>query len=103
MFQHPEDLRARPTHVWHGVAIGWSKDIGASIIHLENACERISGAKISLQDKSLLLLSFFAPTSGKDDDFLESISNLEDYLQCISAPGDQIIMGADSVCLWKTL
>ena len=70
MFQHPEDLLAKPKHVWHGVAVGWRKDIGAGIIHLENSCARISGVKISLQEKSLLLLSFYAATSGKDD-FLE--------------------------------
>ena len=102
MFDHPEDLLGKPSHVWHGVAIGWRNDVGSSITPLESHNDRISGLKISLSNNSLLLLSFYAPTSGKDDDFLESISNLVDYLQRNSSPGDQIIIGADSNCSDKS-
>ena len=102
MFINPEDLLSNPAHVWHGVAVGWRNDIGASISILESTCDRISGVKMSLCDNSLLLLSFYAPTAGQDDDFLESLCNLSDYLLQYLTPGDQVIIGTDSNCSTKS-
>ena len=73
MLQNPEDLMVKPSHVWHSVAVGWRKDIGHCVSMLESTCDRLSGVKITLKDKSLILLSYYAPTAGKDDEFLESI------------------------------
>ena len=76
MLQFPEDLLTTSGPVWHGVAIGWSKDISANIIPIESTSHRIVGVRMILAEESLLFLSFYAPTAGKDDEFLESISNL---------------------------
>ena len=102
MFTHPEDLLVKPAHVWHGVAVGWRSDIGASIAPLQSTCDRISGVRMTLEDSSLLLLSFYAPTSGQDEDFLESICNLADYLLQHFSPNDKIIIGTDSNCSTKS-
>ena len=102
MFTHPEDLLSKPTHVWHGVAVGWRNDISASIAPLQSTCDRISGVRMTLEDSSLLLLSFYAPTSGQDEDFLDSICNLADYLLQHLSPKDQIIIGTDSNCSTKS-
>ena len=102
MFKHPEDLLGQHSHVWHGVAIGWRNDISGNINILDSTCERIVGVKIQLSSRYLLLLSFYAPTSGRDEDFLESISSLSEYLQRYSSPGDQVLIGADSNCSTKS-
>ena len=56
-------------HVWHGVAVGWRNDISPCINHLESTSERIAGVRLTLHDKSLILLSYYAPTSGHDEAF----------------------------------
>ena len=102
MFQQPEDVLQKAGHVWHGVAVGWRRDLAASICSLESTCDRLSGVRLSLQQRSLLLLSYYAPTAGKDDDYLDSICNLSDFLQQHTSPGDGIIIGADYNCSSKS-
>ena len=102
MLQNPEDLMVKPSHVWHSVAVGWRKDIGHCVSMLESTCDRLSGVKITLKDKSLILLSYYAPTAGKDDEFLESICDTSDFLHQHLSPGDQVIMGADCNCSDKS-
>ena len=53
-------------------------------------------------NESLLLVSFYAPTAGNDDAFLESISHLTEYLQTNMSHGDQIILGSDCNCSTKS-
>ena len=72
MFQHPEDLLVARGHVWHGVAVGWRSDMSACVEQLASTSDRVAGIKIPLQGKSLLLLSYYAPTAGHDEDFLDS-------------------------------
>ena len=102
MFEHPEDILAKHSHVWHGVAIGWKKDLNNNITCLETSHKRIAGAKLELQGGSLLLITLYAPTSGHDEDFLETISYLSDFIGRHSSPGDQILIGADSNCSSKS-
>ena len=102
MFLHPEDLINTPAHVWHGVAIGWRNDINANVSFVKNTHDRIVGIKVSAQGNSLLLVSFYAPTTGQDDDFLESISHLSEYIQSNISVGDQIIIGTDCNCSEKS-
>ena len=76
MFIRNEDKLQEPSHVRHGVAIGWHKDINSKITVLESFHERIAGIKLKLPSKYLILISFYAPTAGHDEDFLESIAYL---------------------------
>ena len=102
MFQYPEDIMSNPSHVWHGVAVGWRTEIGSRIQPLESTYERIAGVRMSLSEGSLLLVSFYAPTSGHDEDFLESISSMTEYLRANISTGDKLIIGADSNCSIKS-
>ena len=102
MFTHPEDLLHTPAHIWHGVAIGWRNDINVNVNFVKNTHDRVVGIRVSAQGSSLLLVSFYAPTSGHDDEFLESISHLSEYIQSNTSIGDQIIIGADSNCSVKS-
>ena len=76
--------------------------MNAGITQLASACDRVTGVKLPLKEKSLLLLSYYAPTAGHDEDFLDSICSLSEFLVQHSSPGDQIIIGADSNCSSKS-
>ena len=51
---------------------------------------------------SLLLISFYAPTAGRDEEFLEVISSLTEYIQQNISTGEQVIIGADANCSPKS-
>ena len=102
MFLKPEDLLQNSSHAWHGVGIGWRKDINASIIITKSCHDRITGIKMSTGNQTILLISFYAPTAGQDDDFLESISYLSEYIQSNTSPEDLVIIGADCNCSVKS-
>ena len=84
MFQNPEDKLSSSGPVWHGVAIGWRTDMRLNVQPLQSNNERIAGMKIMLSQHSLLLISLYAPTSGKDEDFLETMSILSDFLHNVN-------------------
>ena len=102
MFQHPEDQLSKPAHVWNGVAVGWKKDINGSINLISSTYNRIAGIKLSLSSGTLLLVSFYAPTAGQDEDYLESISYLSQYLETNLSADAQVIIGTDSNCSAKS-
>ena len=102
MFENPEDILGKQAHIWHGVAIGWRRDIKASVKILDSTYDRIAAIKIEFNERSLLLLSIYAPTSGQDDEFLELISHLSDIIRKHSSPSDQVLIGGDSNCSTKS-
>ena len=102
MFANPEELLSSRGPVWHGVAIGWRKDAGLNFQALESTNERIVGVKLSMSGRSLILISLYAPTSGHDEDFLATISNLSDYLRTNCSQDDQVLIGADTNCSNKS-
>ena len=102
MVQNTEDLLSHQNHSWHGVAIGWRNDLSSHILPLKSECHRIAGIKLGLSSGNLLLVSFYAPTSGHDDDFLESMSNLSDFIKSNSSPSDYVAIGADANCSVKS-
>ena len=102
MFLLPEDLLQRPSHGWHGAAIGWRKDSNARIKFLESIHDRIVGVKVSISGNSLMHVSFYAPTSGQDDDFIESVSYLSEFIKRNTSAGDQVVIGTDCNCSSKS-
>ena len=57
---------------------------------------------MSTRKQSILLISFYAPTAGQDDDFLESISYLSDFIQSNVSTSDLVIIGTDCNCSVKS-
>ena len=102
MSKNVEDLLSRQNHSWHGVAIGWRNDLDSQILPLDSACDRIAGVKLTLSSRNLLLVSFYAPTSGHDDDFLEALSNLSAFIETHSSTLDLVAIGADANCSVKS-
>ena len=62
----------------------------------------IAGIIILLSQHSLILISLYAPTSGKDEDYLETMSILAEFLRTNSSQGDQVLIGADTNCSTKS-
>ena len=85
----------RQEHIWHGVAIGWRSDIDGQVTPLDSTFDRITGIKLCLHNVNLLLISLYAPTSGRDEEFLECMSNLTFFLRQNYSSTHQVIIGAD--------
>ena len=65
--------------------------------------EIIAGIKISFSTGSLILLSLYAPTSGQDENFLDSMSSITELPRTSGYNhGDTIIIGADTNCSTKS-
>ena len=102
MLHFPEDHLVNSRHVWHGVAIGWSKELSDSVENIESTTDRIVGVRMQIARGSLLLISFYAPTAGRDEEFLEAISSLTEYLERNVSAEEQVIIGADANCSIKS-
>ena len=102
MFLHNEDKLQHSGPVWHGAAIGWHQDINSNVSFPETNHESFVGLRLDIADNSLLLISFYAPTSGQDDDFLESLSYLTEYIRENLRSDDKLVIGTDSNCSGKS-
>ena len=96
MFLPNEDKMMAPGQVWHGAAIGWDNSLNSYVKQLESTYERFSGIKISSAEASLIVVSLYAPTHGQDDEFLECLSHLTEFLLVNISENDSIVIGADT-------
>ena len=89
--------------VWHGSALGWHNDIQHLIRPIPPTYERFSAVILSCYPKnSILVISLYAPTSGKDDDFLECIGYLSECITTNMPESGSVIIGTDSNCSQKS-
>ena len=102
MLVNNEDKLLRKGPVWHGCAIGWHKEINSKITALSSNHERLVGIKLNLSKSSILLISLYAPTSGKDDEFLETVSHISSFISLNASSTDYVIIGADMNCSTKS-
>ena len=102
MFMHVEDKIGKHGHVWHGVAIAWHNDLCSQVTQLDSNYERFSAIRLNLGETNLLAISLYAPTSGKDEEFLECISYLSNFLTRNRTANDVVIIGTDSNCSSKS-
>ena len=102
LFSQPEDRLGLSDHVWHGTAIGWHRDLHSSVKQLKLVNERFAGIKIECGKMSVLALSLYLPTSGKDDEFSECLSSLSNFIDENCDPSDSILIGADTNCSEKS-
>ena len=52
MHRQPEDLILHQSHIWHGVVVGWHKDLDAHTEAAIGAFERIAGIKMKIKMKA---------------------------------------------------
>ena len=102
MFDQPEDVILNQSPAWHGAGIAWHDNYNTQVTKLKSNHERYAGIKIKIGKTSLLLISLYAPTSGKDEDFLECFGFLSDFLERNKAADDIVIIGTDSNCSTKS-
>ena len=102
MFTNTEDKIISHSQTWHGVALGWHDDIHSQVSPLKSNYERFAAARIALNSMNLLVISFYAPTSGKDDEFLECFCYLTNFLTENRRQNDVLLIGTDSNCSAKS-
>ena len=98
LFNHPEDKIGQPDHNWHGAGIAWHHSLKSYVVPVNNVNERFTGIRIKMESKTLFVISVYFPTRGKDDQFLECISCLSNFITSNTVAGDVIIVGCDSNC-----
>ena len=102
MFTPAEDKMTATGPVWHGTAIGWHDDMNSFITQLESNHERFSCISLCTANAPVFLVSLYSPTHGKDDEFLECVSDLTEFLLSRTSENDTIIIGADTNCSSKS-
>ena len=102
MFDSIEDKILKPVQAWHGVAIGWHDDQHADIIHVPSDNSQFVAVKLPVKTGKIFFISLYAPTAGKDDEFLECISELSSFILSNLSHGDQLLIGTDSNCSKKS-
>ena len=102
MFLHAEDMLCHQGPVWHGAAIAWNNDIHGKVTALESNYDRYSSIKIRLGSENLIAISLYAPTSGKDDEFLECLSYLTNFIDSNKSARDYLLIGMDANCSEKS-
>ena len=98
LFNHPEDKIGQPDHNWHGAGIAWHHSLKSYVVPVNNVNEGFTGIRIKMESKTLFVISVYFPTRGKDDQFLECISCLSNFITSNTVAGDVIIVGCDSNC-----
>ena len=102
MFTHAEDILGNHGPTWHGVALGWHSDLNSQVTQLDSGFERFAAARLTLSSGTILMISLYAPTSGKDDEFLECFSYLSNFINENRVTNEAIIIGTDSNCSEKS-
>ena len=91
-----EDMLNSVSHTWHGAAIMWHSSLNSNVSNLKNVHDRFTGVKISLPDRTLLAISAYLPTSGKDDEYLDCVAILSNFIMDNCC--DIVLIGGDFNC-----
>ena len=102
MFLPNEDKLMQSGPVWHGAAIGWHVELDAEVMPLPAFSKRFMGVKLETHHGSILAISLYAPTAGQDDEYLECLDDLTEYIQSYMAGNDEIVIGTDANCCSKS-
>ena len=103
MFENSEDLIAYKSSVWHGTAVAWHNDLHSISKPLTVTHERFSAVVFAISTNcNILAISLYNPTSGKDDEFLETLDFLADFLVSNIPEFCNLIIGTDSNCSTKS-
>ena len=102
MFTPPEDLLTSTGHTWHGSAIMWHASLDPYIYSLKTTNARFTSVRFVIQDKTFLAVSIYFPTGGKDDEYLECVSDLTNFVHDKLKVNEVILIGTDSNCSEKS-
>ena len=96
IFTPAEDKMVESGPTWHGTALGWNQNIDKHISRLPVISERFCGLKYSDNLTNILAYTAYLPTSGKDEEFLEVLSQLSFDLKSHITENCAILIGLDS-------
>ena len=82
-----------PDQNWHGAGIAWHHSLNSCMIPVKNVNERFTGVKLQIESEVIFIISAYLPTSGKDNEFLECIQELSNYVTSNRGTNDIIIIG----------
>ena len=102
MFSPSEDLLCSTGTTWHGSAIMWHSSISNNISCIKTNNHRVTAAKARLGDDLFVILSVYFPTHGKDDEYLECISEIINLVTECRTDSENLIVGADINCSEKS-
>ena len=102
MYTPPEDLLCSTDHTWHGSGIMWHTSLDSSITPLKTSNDRFASIRINDKNERFLAISIYFPTSGKDSEYNECVSDLVIFVQEYQKENDIIIIGTDSNCSEKS-
>ena len=97
-----EDKLSNNDHTWHGAAVLWHDSLNSHIINLKNTHERFTAIKLNLSGQPVLAVSAYLPTAGKDDEFLECIAELSNFIHENTARNVTVLIGTDCNCSEKS-
>ena len=90
-------------HTWHGAALAWHTDLSPLVSQIPVTYDRINAISIAFSSKCrILAISLYAPTAGKDDEFLECIDFLTEFISNNIKAHPTVIIGTDSNCSSKS-
>ena len=101
-FTLPEDRIACSDHTWHGAGVMWHAALDSNVLNIRNTHDRFTGIKLTYKEHSVLAISAYLPTSGKDDNFLYCLAELSNYIMDNNADVDTVLIGTDSNCSDKS-
>ena len=80
----------------------WHESLNSSVLNLPNTHDRFTGIKLNLQGQHILAIAAYLPTSGKDDDFLDCLAQLSNFIQENKGDTCTVLIGTDSNCSSKS-
>ena len=95
-------MLSRPDHTWHGAAIMWHDTLHSDVQAIPNTHDRFTGIKVNFGGHSVLAISAYLPTSGKDDEMLDCLDELSNYITANKKNVDTTVIGMDSNCSMKS-
>ena len=102
MLEHCENIILHTGPAWHGTAVAWHRDLQPCVTQLPVTHDRFTAIKISFSSIfTMLAISLYSPTAGKDDEFLECVDYLFEFLSSNSWCS-AIVVGTDSNCSPKS-
>ena len=102
MFTPPEDTLGSADHTWHGVAILWHTSLDSSLKRLKTKNSRFTAVRISLNQQNFLAISAYLPTSGKDDEYMECVWDITNFVRENKTENEAVLIGTDSNCSEKS-
>ena len=97
-FTVPEDKMLESGPTWHGTALAWLKTVDSCITKIPIISERFCGVRYTDNKTNTNILAYTAylPTSGKDDEFNEILSQLSCDIRNNLEEKCAILIGLDS-------